>query len=540
MKRSRDYCKYKKVYFKSEFDSCPTCSSPLRRDHIAWRKGIQTMNGCIYATSYAFRCSNTACARLYRSTEADLLSVPFRTYSIDVVVEIGFLRHEEKRSMKEIFLSLRKKLIDISLRECYHLLHVFEEIIAIRPVEFDPDFYATVLRNGGVVIAIDGVQPERGNSTLYVVQDALSAKVLYADYLHDSSSDNIASIIRIVKDAMEKLGVPIIAAISDHQASIRLGVRKALPGIRHQFCHFHVLRNACLPITDMDRKLKKNIRKRIRGISSIERSLSQRNDQPSGIVRNACSMLRALLLYPGTKPLSFSGMMVFRELASLDCTVRRMLVQRHDKDLEKLSGITERWREFLPSYRNLRSLWLYAHKLRRILGSEASSDCVKGKIAGFLEEIGERITEGGIYLALNAMKDTIEHHYEGLFFCYDDPRIPMTDNGLEITIRHNKTGYRRISGYRSWDSFIANYGKSTFMIPENTDRNTLIEMADDVQRRTFMKRWKEYNERRREQSLMRSASRNYCGALKNMESLWSPGETDKTSSGDDCMLVIHS
>ncbi|MCL4334156.1 MAG: transposase [Candidatus Thermoplasmatota archaeon] len=72
----------------------------------------------------------------------------------------------------------------------------------------------------------------------------------------------MASIIATVRDGLKKIGIPIIAVISDHHHSIRLGVKKALPGIRHQFCHFHVLRNACLPIVDTDRKLKKEIRKR--------------------------------------------------------------------------------------------------------------------------------------------------------------------------------------------------------------------------------------------------------------------------------------
>ena len=125
------------------------------------------------------------------------------------------------------------------------------------------------------------------SSDLYVLQDALTSKVLYADYLNSSSSDNIASIIGKVRDAMKMLDIPIIAVISDHQASIRIGVEKALPGVKHQFCHFHVLRNALKPMIDMDRRIKKNMR-RIRGISRIESSIQDRDDAQASIIRVYC------------------------------------------------------------------------------------------------------------------------------------------------------------------------------------------------------------------------------------------------------------
>ena len=530
MRRSRDYSEYKKVYFKPEFDECPCCGSILRRDHIAWRKNIQTLNEKIYATNYAYRCSGDRCGKMYRSAEADLISIPFRSYSIDVIAEIGFLRHEEKRSIPEIHSILRERGIEICERECYDLVHVFEEIIAIRPVEFDPDFLDNAVRNGGIVLAIDGVQPERGNSTLYVMQDALTSKVLYADYLNDSSSDNVASLLAYVRDQLGKIGIDIIAVISDHQASIRLGVRKALPGIRHQFCHFHVLRNACLPIMDLDRGLKKNIRKRIKGIAPIERSLMSREDKPAVEIRDLCSLLRSLLIYPGTKPLTFSGMKVYQELASLDGTVRRMIMERDDRDLVRISRITCRWREFRNQYHAIASLVQYANKLRGILDPESSSEGVKRSLEVFLETVKGKILEGGIYSNLTAMVETVEHHWDGLFFCYDDRRIPRTDNNLEITIRHNKTGYRRMSGFRSWDGFIANYGKSTFMIPQDVSRATLIEMTENVDRKAFRERWKDFGSRKRVQSLMRKASKGYNAALWEIEERWVSKNGQNTGS----------
>jgi transposase-like protein len=66
--------------------------------------------------------------------------------------------------------------------------------------------------------------------------------------------------------------VPVTGVVSDGQRSIRTAVAKALPGVPHQLCHFHYLREAAHPIFEADRHAKKELKKRIRGIRPIERA----------------------------------------------------------------------------------------------------------------------------------------------------------------------------------------------------------------------------------------------------------------------------
>ena len=65
--------------------------------------------------------------------------------------------------------------------------------------------------------------------------------------------------------------MPITGVISDGQDSIRKAVAQALPGVPHQLCHFHYLREAAKPIYEADRHAKKELKKRVRGIRPIER-----------------------------------------------------------------------------------------------------------------------------------------------------------------------------------------------------------------------------------------------------------------------------
>ena len=56
-------------------------------------------------------------------------------------------------------------------------------------------------------------------------------------------------------------------------------VEIALPGVAHGLCHFHYLREAAKVIYAADRHAKKELKKQVRGVRGIERSVAF-NDDP--------------------------------------------------------------------------------------------------------------------------------------------------------------------------------------------------------------------------------------------------------------------
>src|SRR5262249_27397105 len=56
--------------------------------------------------------------------------------------------------------------------------------------------------------------------------------------------------------------IPLLGVISDGQHSLRKAVARALPGVPHQLCQFHYLREAARPIFEADRHAKKELKKR--------------------------------------------------------------------------------------------------------------------------------------------------------------------------------------------------------------------------------------------------------------------------------------
>lgn len=120
------------------------------------------------------------------------------------------------------------------------------------------------------------------------------------------------------------LPVPIRGVISDGQHSIRKAVASALPGIHHQLCHFHYLREAAKPDYEADRHAKKELKKQVRGVRPIERVVEQRNDDEATIIRSYCSAVRSALTDDGHPPLSAPGLKLHERLTLIVASLERV------------------------------------------------------------------------------------------------------------------------------------------------------------------------------------------------------------------------
>src|SRR5215210_5208347 len=134
----------------------------------------------------------------------------------------------------------------------------------------DDRLRAALVGQGRVILALDGLQPDVGHEVLWVVRECLSGEVLLARSLLGGTSEDLKPLLQEVADALE---VPIKGIISDGQHAIRKAVGSALPGVPHQLCQFHYLREAAKEVYEADRHAKKELKKRVRGVRPIEREL---------------------------------------------------------------------------------------------------------------------------------------------------------------------------------------------------------------------------------------------------------------------------
>ena len=159
--------------------------------------------------------------------------------------------------------------MDVSERTVTNLLDRYEELVALR-LSDNAGLRERLEEQGRVVLAIDGLQPDVGHEVLWVVRECLSGEVLLARSLLGGTQEELAPLLREVADALE---VPIAGVVSDGQHSIRKAVGSALPGVPHQLCQFHYLREAAKEVYEADRHAKKELKKRVRGVRPIEREL---------------------------------------------------------------------------------------------------------------------------------------------------------------------------------------------------------------------------------------------------------------------------
>ena len=126
---------------------------------------------------------------------------------------------------------------------------------------------------------------------------------------------------------MQALGddIPVLGVISDGQRSIRNAVQRALPGVPHQLCQFHFLREAARKVYEADRHANVQLKENLRGIRKIERRLEARNDQHAGVLTASCLAVRSALTDDGRPPLVASGLRLKERIEHIGASLDHVL-----------------------------------------------------------------------------------------------------------------------------------------------------------------------------------------------------------------------
>jgi hypothetical protein len=284
---------------------------------------LVTLDGLVRFKLKIRQCRDAECPRHrrpYRPEAEGALALPHHEFGLDIIALIGALRYADHKSVPEIHRALRQRGVDIAQRSVTSLLERYDELLALSLADADRLREITA-REGRVILALDGLQPDVGHEVLWVLRDCLSGEVLLAKSLLSSAAADLATLI---KEVVSVLPVPIEGVVSDGQRSIRRAVEKALPGVPHQLCHFHYLREAALPVYEADRHAKKVLKTHVRGIRVIERKVEPRGDAEAEVVRGYCAAVRSTLTDDGPPPLSASGLQLHERLSEIRDSLDRV------------------------------------------------------------------------------------------------------------------------------------------------------------------------------------------------------------------------
>ena len=310
-------------------ERCEACGQRLWVAYHHHRTVVR-LDGLWRLTLRVRQCVQATCPAYHRAVvpeEAGAWALPQGEFGLDIIAYIGQLRAREHRSVPQIHHALQERGVEIAERSVTVLLHRYEELVALRlgdPVHLRQ----RLASQDGVILALDGLQPDVGHEVLWVLRDVISGEALLARSLLGATADDLVPLLEEARLALTGARaedtIPLRGVISDGQASIRHAVARALPGVPHQRCQFHYLREAAKPIFEADRHAKKELKKRVRGVRPIERSLDGQTNVQAEAARGYCLAVRSALTDDGRPPLAASGLKLKGRLEEIADSLERV------------------------------------------------------------------------------------------------------------------------------------------------------------------------------------------------------------------------
>jgi hypothetical protein len=355
-----------RIELRSRRTRCIGCRGSARADYTKTRK-VTTLSGIVSLHMQVRRCHAPECRLAMmpvRPEDEGRWALPGHEFGLDVIALVGSLRYRHTHSVPEIHAQLRARGVGVSERSVTNLLDRYDELVSLKLTD-ERRIRTVVGRQRRVLLAIDGLAPDVGHEVLWVVRECISGEVLLARSLLSGAESELAPLLIEVKAMLGD--IPVEGIVSDGQRSIRNTIRSVFPGVPHQLCQFHYLREAARPLYEADRHLKKEIKKKVRGVRQIERTVEGKEDPSSTATRAYCAAVRSAITDDSRPPLKPPGLRLNRRLAAVSASLER---------LEK--GGRERGSETPPQPIELRaergSAWIARTRGRLSLGGARRGD----------------------------------------------------------------------------------------------------------------------------------------------------------------------
>ena len=220
-----------------------------------------------------------------------------------------------------------------------------------------------------IILSIDGLQPEKGHETLYVVRELTRKRVWFAEALISATADEVRRLIAKAKEWAESLGKPVGLWLSDKQDAFVTGIAAEFPDVPHRYCHNHFLRDVAKPVLEADSHAEVQMRKKVRGLRKIEQAVLKQHaaetskngaeddpeatvtvgagpwntpsleaDSASAVVLDYCAAVRGILNDDQGGPLHPPGLRMAEALDDVRASIQRNLDEKKGDSQKSSSG----------------------------------------------------------------------------------------------------------------------------------------------------------------------------------------------------------
>jgi hypothetical protein len=266
---------FTQLVLRVEQEVCALCQRHL---HVCDHRfhPILSLQGPLQLVCKLAHCPEPGCPA-HRQTLSPLaetqLTLPYWLIGWDVFSWLGFRRFTRHWSIPQLQAELLDSYgIRLSDDAIAGYLKRYRCMVAARHQDqaLLVEYYKDI---PSLVLTIDGLQPEKGHETLYVVRELRGKRVWFAEALLSSSTDEVQRLIAKAKDWARQLGKPVELWMSDKQDAFVKGIKAQFPDTPHRYCQNHFLRDLAKPMLEMDSHAKVAMRKKVRGLRAIEKQV---------------------------------------------------------------------------------------------------------------------------------------------------------------------------------------------------------------------------------------------------------------------------
>lgn len=260
-----DRTKARTINLESPETLCGLCGGTLWRT-TAQDQEVYDLSGPLLVLSKPRYCHRSSCAAYLKQVRPDAqrrrLVFSHRSYTVAVLAKLGTLAYRQQRSSTEISQIMTASGVPMSHQTACYLLHLYDELVADDAATRAQRLATLQGAPGtGVVISFDGLQPDAEYPGLWLVRVPDLDLTLVAEVVADHSGPTLASLLLRGKALIEEAGKTVTGVISDGEPCNLKAVGLALPGLPHQVCQFHFLRNLGKPILPDDGILRQGLKK---------------------------------------------------------------------------------------------------------------------------------------------------------------------------------------------------------------------------------------------------------------------------------------
>src|ERR1019366_627721 len=241
-----------------EDEACARCGQRLHVcDHRRHR--IFTLQGPVELVCKLAHCCDRGCvghAKTVSPYAEMTMTLPWWLIGWDVFCWMGQRRFARHWSVPQIRAELRDSHhIPLSEDAISGSLRRYQTMVAAR--QQDPGLLAAAYEGiGELVLTIDGLQPEKGHETLYVVRELRGKRVWFAQALLSSAAGEGRGLVAKAKEWAAMRGKPVGLWMSDKQHAFVKAVAAEFPKVPHRYCQNHFLRDVAKPVLEADSHAK--------------------------------------------------------------------------------------------------------------------------------------------------------------------------------------------------------------------------------------------------------------------------------------------